>query len=136
MGVEEIGLALDLNGQFPGRADDEGIFPGLRPRFEHPLEDGDQKGRGLARPGLGLDGHVIALESPGQRLLLDLCQMRVAPLGDGPEKPGIEIQFFEIHGLTFDDSVETQGDIRRLKRIFRREKRFVLTMSYLMFGFL
>ena len=55
---------IDLEGQFPGRGDTMSADGPRRSLIgQQPGEDRQQKGRGLARPGLGLSGHIPA----GQR---------------------------------------------------------------------
>ncbi len=99
--VQEQGFAFDLDGQLAGGDDDEGLAAGAFRMLEQMGEERDQEGRGLACPGLGLDGHVLALERRGQGPLLDGGQLGVSPVRDGLLEPGVEREFGKEHDFPF-----------------------------------
>jgi len=95
--VQQIGFALDLDGQLPGRGDDQSFpaFPGSVP--QQAVENRHQEGRGLSRARLGLDGRVTAGEGLGQRPGLDVGCLGIPPVRDRAEEPGIQAQFVKTH---------------------------------------
>ncbi len=125
--VEEQGLALDLDGQLAGRDDDQGLAPGALGVLEQVREERDEEGGRLAGPGLGLDGHVLALERLGQGQLLDVGQLGVTPVVDGPLEPGIEVEFGETHVNSFSDRGSFLGEglrIELMKNYFTTNRPF------------
>ena len=68
-------VRVDLHGQLPGGGQDQGPGTGLvaavSGMFQQVIEHGEQKGSGLARPGLRLSGDVLAQEGYRERLRLD-----------------------------------------------------------------
>ena len=89
--------------------DDQGLAPRALGVPQQVREEGDEEGGGLAGPGLGLDGHVLALERLGQGQFLDGGQLGVAPVLDGPLEPGIEVEFGETHVISFSDRGSFRG---------------------------
>jgi hypothetical protein len=74
--AEKAGVAVDLHGQLPRRGDDQGARGGdvLAASVwlsQQPGKDGDQEGRRLPGPGLGLACHIPPAKGDGQRLFLD-----------------------------------------------------------------
>ena len=85
--AEDLGVGPDLRHELARRRHDEGPrsprLPGRR-LAEQPREDRDQKGGGLAGPGLRLAGQVLAGEGERKRLRLDGRREDEARLGDAP----------------------------------------------------
>ena len=75
---QKPGVLIDLHRELPGRGDDDG--PG-KSWCGHPVtsketsEAGNEKGRRLPGPSLGLPGYIFPLEDQGQGQLLNLGAM-------------------------------------------------------------
>ena len=74
--AQGLGIAVNLNGKFPGRRQHNGTRAHRTRAFRSRLgqkiiEDREQKCSGLAGAGLGLTRNVFASECRGQRLCLD-----------------------------------------------------------------
>ena len=95
--AQDLGLALDLDGQLAGRGDDEGFPPARTGIVHHALEDGDEERGGLARSGLGLHGDIPALEGERKCLGLDVRGGDISVVGDAPLQVGVKVQFSKIH---------------------------------------
>ncbi|MEA2005969.1 MAG: hypothetical protein U9O50_06915 [Acidobacteriota bacterium] len=69
--------------------------------MEHMLKQSDQERRGFAGSGLGLDGHVLALQSYSKGLFLDGRHFFISSVRDSMQEPGLDFQFIKIHYITF-----------------------------------
>ena len=86
---DALGIGVDLHRELPGRRDDDGAGSVYRPIRragigQQPVEERDQKRRGLPGAGLRLAGHVLALEGERQGLRLDRRAAGEAEFGDTP----------------------------------------------------
>ena len=75
-------LIGDLDGQFPGRGQDDGLH-GLVLRVDV-LHDGDAVGKGLARAGGSLGDHILPVHHGRNAARLYRRGDLDLPLGDGP----------------------------------------------------
>ena len=75
-------LIGDLDGQFPGRGQDDGLH-GFVLRV-HVLHDGDAVGKGLARAGGGLGDHVLPVHHGRDAACLHRRGDLDLPLSNGP----------------------------------------------------
>ncbi len=130
-GVAQTGVAAqvagriqDLLGQLAGGRDDQAAGLGALARLGlEPVQNGQEKGRGLARAGLGQAHDVTAFFHRGDGLFLDRGGGHVAEGPDIGQKTRIQLKVFEIQNDSLGCGEPRAQGCRRLVigRIRRRK---------------